>query len=245
MKFTCWKGGRHGSCHHDRMIVFSSALPSWVSFFGPYTLIHPCSFIFKHQTVTSGWYSWLRALRCNSFPVGWADVFFCYFNDVSWGGKLVFTIERNWWLESMYLDSWLFLFSLVPIGDVHPCWHVVIVAMSWDSYQSFYDILVKGYFMTFLSFDFLTVHSKKVYRDLDQVDKCGFLHGVQHVSNNIFEVFLDIANFWPFLLHFMGILEKKIFEVFSNGTKFIPPDRTGIWDVKNHTFSHCLCTLSE
>ena len=43
----------------------------------------------------------------------------------------------------------------------------------------------------------------------------------------------------------MGILEKKFFEVISNGTKFIPPDRTCILDVKNHTFSHCICTLSE
>ena len=41
----------------------------------------------------------------------------------------------------------------------------------------------------------VTGHSKKVYRDLDHVEKCGFLHGVQRVSNNIFEVFLDIANF--------------------------------------------------
>ena len=36
---------------------------------------------------------------------------------------------------------------------------------------------------------------KKVYCDLDHVEKCGFLHGVQHVLNDIFEVFLDIANF--------------------------------------------------
>ena len=36
---------------------------------------------------------------------------------------------------------------------------------------------------------------KKVYHDLDLVEKCGFLHGVQHVSNNIFKAFLDIANF--------------------------------------------------
>ena len=43
--------------------------------------------------------------------------------------------------------------------------------------------------------DLITGHSKKVYRDLDHVEKCGFLHGVQHVSNNISEVFLDIANF--------------------------------------------------
>ena len=36
---------------------------------------------------------------------------------------------------------------------------------------------------------------KKVYDDLDHVEKCGFLHGVQHVLNNTFEVFSDIANF--------------------------------------------------
>ena len=33
--------------------------------------------------------------------------------------------------------------------------------------------------------------------DLDHVEKCGFLHGVQHVSNNILEVFLAIEIFWP------------------------------------------------
>ena len=43
----------------------------------------------------------------------------------------------------------------------------------------------------------------------------------------------------------MGILEKKIFEVVECGTKLILPDRTGICDDKNHTFSHCLCTMSE
>ena len=43
--------------------------------------------------------------------------------------------------------------------------------------------------------DVITGHSKKVYRDLDRVEKCGFLHSVQHVSNNIFEGLLDIANF--------------------------------------------------
>ena len=52
----------------------------------------------------------------------------------------------------------------------------------------------------------ITGHSKKkVYRDLE---KCGFLHGVQHVSNNIFEVFLDIVNFLSFSLYFMGIFGK-------------------------------------
>ena len=55
----------------------------------------------------------------------------------------------------------------------------------------------------------ITGHSKKVYCDLDHVEKCGFLHGVQHALNNIFEVFLDIANFWPLLLYFMGIFRKQ------------------------------------
>ena len=43
--------------------------------------------------------------------------------------------------------------------------------------------------------DYIRGYSKKVYHDLDHVEKCGFLHGVQHVSNTIFKVFLDIANF--------------------------------------------------
>ena len=47
-----------------------------------------------------------------------------------------------------------------------------------------------------------------MYHDLDYVEKCGFLHGAQQVLNSIFEVFLDIANFGPFLLYFMGILEN-------------------------------------
>ena len=84
----------------------------------------------------------------------------------------------------------------------------------------------------------ITGHSKKVYHYLDLVEKCGFLHGVQHVSNNIFETFLD-------MLYFMGILERKFFEVVECGIKLILPDRIGIWDVKNRTFSHCLCTISE
>ena len=59
---------------------------------------------------------------------------------------------------------------------------------------------------------------KKVYHDLDHVEKCGFLHGVQHVLNNIFEVYLDIANFWPFFLYFMGIFGKQKIQVVENGT---------------------------
>ena len=49
-----------------------------------------------------------------------------------------------------------------------------------------------------------------MYRDLDHVETCGFLHGVQHVPNNTFEVFSDIANFWPFLLYFMGVFGKLL-----------------------------------
>ena len=67
-----------------------------------------------------------------------------------------------------------------------------------------------------------------MYDDLDHVEKCGFLNGAQHVLNNISEVFLDIAKFWPFLLYFMGIFGKQKFEVVENGIELILPDRTGI-----------------
>ena len=49
------------------------------------------------------------------------------------------------------------------------------------------------------------VDQKKVNFVLDQLERCGFLHGVQHVSNNTSVVFFDIAKFLPFLLYFMGI----------------------------------------
>ena len=39
------------------------------------------------------------------------------------------------------------------------------------------------------------VDQKKVNLVLDQLEKCGFLHGVQDVSNNTFIVILDIAKF--------------------------------------------------
>ena len=42
---------------------------------------------------------------------------------------------------------------------------------------------------------FVTGHSKKVYCNLNYIEKCGFLHGVQCISNIIFKVFLDLANF--------------------------------------------------
>ena len=54
---------------------------------------------------------------------------------------------------------------------------------------------------------------KKVNCDLDHVETRGFLHGVQHVPKNTFEVFSDIANFRPFLLYFMGIFEKKFLKL--------------------------------
>ena len=39
------------------------------------------------------------------------------------------------------------------------------------------------------------VDQKKVNFDLDQLEMCGLLHGVQHILNNSFIVFLDIAKF--------------------------------------------------
>ena len=39
------------------------------------------------------------------------------------------------------------------------------------------------------------VDKKKVNLVLDQLDRCGFLHGVQHVSKNTSIVKLDIAKF--------------------------------------------------
>ena len=67
-----------------------------------------------------------------------------------------------------------------------------------------------------------------MYRDLDHVETCVFLHGVQHVPNDTFEVFSDIANFLPFLLCFMGIFGKQKFEIVENEIELILPDRTGI-----------------
>ena len=46
--------------------------------------------------------------------------------------------------------------------------------------------------------------SKKVFLDLGQIEKCGFLHGVQHVFIITFQVFLGVVKFSPFLLYFMG-----------------------------------------
>ena len=48
--------------------------------------------------------------------------------------------------------------------------------------------------------------SKKKCLDLGHIEKCGFLHGVQHVSNIIFEVFLGVVKFWPFLLYYAGAM---------------------------------------
>ena len=39
------------------------------------------------------------------------------------------------------------------------------------------------------------VDQKKVSLVLDQLERCGFLHGVQHVSKNTSIVILDIAKF--------------------------------------------------
>ena len=54
---------------------------------------------------------------------------------------------------------------------------------------------------------------------------------------------------WVFLGHFccisLEIFGMKIFQVCKNGSKSIPPDKTGICHVKNQTFSYCLCMLFE
>ena len=34
-----------------------------------------------------------------------------------------------------------------------------------------------------------------MYLELDNLERCAFLHGVQHVAINTLEVFLDIAKF--------------------------------------------------
>ena len=84
-----------------------------------------------------------------------------------------------------------------------------------------------------------------MYLELDLKEWCGFLHGVQHVTINTFEVFSDVAKFWPFLLYFMRIFGAKNFQVLENGSKLILLDKTGIRHVKNHTFSNCLCLVPE
>ena len=84
-----------------------------------------------------------------------------------------------------------------------------------------------------------------MFLDLGHIEKCGFLHAVQHVSNITFKVFVGVVKFWPYLLYFMGNFAVKIFQVFKNGSKLVLPDRTGIWHVKNQTFIYHLCMLFE
>ena len=67
-----------------------------------------------------------------------------------------------------------------------------------------------------------------MFRDLSHIEKCGFLHGVQQVSNITFQVFLGVVKFWAFSLYFMVNFGVKIFEVFKNGSKLVLPDKGGI-----------------
>ena len=53
------------------------------------------------------------------------------------------------------------------------------------------------------------VDQKKVNLVLDQLEKCGFLQGVQHVSNNTSIVIFEIAKFWPFLLFIMKHVHEQ------------------------------------
>ena len=61
---------------------------------------------------------------------------------------------------------------------------------------------------------------KKVFSDLGNIEKCGFDYSIQDVSNNTFQVFLDVKKFWPILLYFMGNIGVKIFQVFKNGSNW-------------------------
>ena len=67
---------------------------------------------------------------------------------------------------------------------------------------------------------------KKVNLVLDQLERCGFLHGVQHVSKNTSIVILDIAKFWPFLLFILKHVHKQQQKMlFSDCPMPVPSDR--------------------
>ena len=53
------------------------------------------------------------------------------------------------------------------------------------------------------------VDQKKVNFVLDQLERCGFLHSVQHVSKNTSIVNLDIAKFFPFLLFILKHIHEQ------------------------------------
>ena len=67
-----------------------------------------------------------------------------------------------------------------------------------------------------------------MYCELDHLERCVFLHGVQHAAINMLEVFIDIVEFWPILLYFMEIFVAKKIQVFKNGSKLVPFDKLGI-----------------
>ena len=57
-----------------------------------------------------------------------------------------------------------------------------------------------------LSFLFVRGHSKKVYRELDHRERCGFLHGVQHVTIH------TLQNFGCFRRISWEFMEQKNFK---------------------------------
>ena len=71
------------------------------------------------------------------------------------------------------------------------------------------------------------------------------MHAAQVAAINTYEMFLDVAQVWPFLLYFMEIFGAKKLEVFENGSKFIPLNELSIWHFKNYIFINYLCLLSE
>ena len=80
-----------------------------------------------------------------------------------------------------------------------------------------------------------------MYCELDHLERRAFLHDIQLVIINTFEVFLDVAKFRPFLLDFVEILGAKRFLVFESGPNLILPDKLGILHLTNHIFIHCFC----
>ena len=98
--------------------------------------------------------------------------------------------------------------------------------------------------------------SKKVFLDLSHVEKCGFLHGVQHVSNITFKYFWVLQNFDYFCCISWEMLEWKFFKFletdqnrdrhnrekalkkknFEIGSRHTFPERKFHAESKNHVF---------
>ena len=93
-------------------------------------------------------------------------------------------------------------------------WQIIECVRSWTQYRI--ERSGKGVWLRDNAFKTEMVKwsdngsSKKSVSWSRPPERCGFLHSVQYVLNNLFQVFLDVANFWPFLLYFMGIMKKDL-----------------------------------